>query len=263
MKKLFLSLLALGVSLGAFAQKPAYDPARGSLLDGRNIVKVSPAALSFNTYSFSYERIITKRLSVQLSYTNHPQGVFSKLNSALGNDYSGLKMGYSTVMPELRLYLLGGGYGRGLYLAPYARFDKFSLTDLSLEYKATATNNIVADGKLNVAGDLTSFNLGLGLGVQFYIAKCFVVDLSAGLHQAVSAKLNLQGMLDSTSAPISEDEINNLKKDAQDAVKDLPGSSLSVDVEAIKSGSEIRGAKLKATGKYLLPRVDLSIGFRF
>lgn len=263
MKKLLLSLLAVGASLGAFAQKSAYNPAKGTLLDGRNIVKLSPAALSFKTYSFSYERILTKRLSVQLSYTNHSQGVFSKLNSALGSDYSGLKVGYSTIMPELRLYLLGGGYGRGLYLAPYARFDKVKLSDLNLEYKATATNDIAVDGKLNVAGDLTSFNLGLGLGVQFYIAKCFVVDLSAGLHQAVPAKMTLQGVLDGASAPLTEDELNNLRKDAQDAVKDLPGSSLNVDVEAIKSGNDIRGAKLKATGKYLLPRVDLSIGFRF
>lgn len=263
MKKLLLSLIALGASLTAVAQKPAYDPANGALLDGRNIVKFSPVGLAIKSYSFSYERILTKRLSVQLSYTTRGESAIAQLESSLGNDYAGLKMGYSAIMPELRLYMLGGGYGRGLYLAPYARFVKANLSDFNLEYKATASNNIAADGQLRVSGDLTSFNLGLGLGVQFYIAKYIVFDLSAGVHYAASSKINLQGVLDKSVPALTEEELGNLQKDAQDIVKDLPGSSLTVGVEGIKEGSEIRGAKLNAKGTYLFPRVDLSIGFRF
>lgn len=263
MRKLLLSIFAVCTSLTAMAQKPAYDPAKGTLLDGRSIIKVSPAALAIKTQSFSFERILSKRWSLQLSYTNRSGGALGQIHPELDKDFANVQMGYTTIMPELRLYFLGGGYGRGLYLAPYARFEKANLSNLDLEYKATVNNDIAADGKLKVSGDLSSVNVGMGLGLQFYIARCLVFDFSVGVHYATSSTINLQGVLDNNARAITEDEFNKLKNDALKNVNDLPGSKVALEVEAIKSGNDIRGAKLKASGQYLFPRADLSIGFRF
>lgn len=261
MKKLLFSLLALATSFVAFAQKPAYDVTRGALLDGRNIVKVSPVAVAFKNYAFSYERILTKRLSLQLSYSTRPEGSFTQLTSLLGKEYQDATLGITTISPELRLYL-GGGYGRGFYVAPYMRYDKLSVGGLRFNVSSSSGEASPAINDMRFSGEASAISGGLGLGVQFYIARVISVDLSVGAHYAPKAKMNLQSVLDATAKGLTDEELKDLENGAIDVAKYLPGKS-ALDFQPIRDTKGIRGAKAEFKAGTPLVRLDLSIGYRF
>jgi hypothetical protein len=87
------------------------EPARG--LPAKNIAKInvlSPFAL---TGSFFYERVLQERMSAQL-------GLFFT-----GVSFFGTRFGGFGLTPEVRYYVAGDA-PRGLYIAPFYRFQRFN-----------------------------------------------------------------------------------------------------------------------------------------
>jgi hypothetical protein len=143
MKKYFT--LAVVFVAASFVTKAQYTP--------KNAIKMNPASVLLSTGNVSYERAITHNQSAQV-------GVF----------YSGLGLGdfkYEGfgITPEYRFYFGGNKQAlNGGYVAPFARYQQFSISDKSS----------TAKGKFETLGG------GVVLGWEKSYQSGFVLDLFAG-----------------------------------------------------------------------------------
>lgn len=139
MKKLFTLVAVVTIGFAANAQ---YTP--------KNALKVNPISAIVKTGNISYERAIAKNQSFQL-------GAFY---SAIGLDdlqYRGFG-----ITPEYRLYLGGNAVAmNGGYVAPYARYQQFTIGEKSSDAKA----------KFETLGG------GFVLGYEKASASGFVIDV--------------------------------------------------------------------------------------
>jgi hypothetical protein len=158
------------------------DDAGGNDTDerkSRNIFKVNLSSLSSKTISVQYERVMNQRASIALGLRYGPKG--NIINSAITSNIkeidasvitalTGSQITNYAITPEAKIYL-GKGYGKGFYIAPFARFENF---DLELPYAAT-----LSSGKTIVAlikGSKTGYGGGILFGWQFNINKFICVD---------------------------------------------------------------------------------------
>ncbi len=139
MKKLFLLtiLLASLTTARTFAQGAS------------NTIKINPLSALFRTGSVFYEHKVSEKASVQL-----------------GAAFTGLKIddtrfsGFS-ITPEYRIYPKGNALS-GLYVAPYARYQNFSVKDEEAK------------------GSYSSIGGGLLVGRQWVYNSGFTLDLFFG-----------------------------------------------------------------------------------
>ena len=95
--------------------------------DHANAIKVNPIAAIFATGNFGYERAIASNQSIQLS------AFYS------GVSLAGIKYAGWGVTPEYRLYF-GGRAMNGGYVAPFGRYQSFTLTDKEADTKESFTS---------------------------------------------------------------------------------------------------------------------------
>ena len=139
MKRIILVLgICSAMALNTFAQD--------------NAIKINPLSAAVATGNIQYEKAIGESQSFQL-------GLF----------YTGIKVtdtkfaGFG-VTPEYRFYLGDKGALNSFFVAPYVRYQNFSLTEEVSSSKATLSN---------IGG-------GLILGRQWLIGESFVLDLFLG-----------------------------------------------------------------------------------
>lgn len=109
-----------------------------------NIVKVNLMALALKNYSFQYERVLTKKISIAVGVRTMPTGSlpfqdifidqFGDDDPDVESTIRDVKIGNFALTPEVRFYLNKKGYGRGFYIAPYYRFAKFKSEELPIDY---------------------------------------------------------------------------------------------------------------------------------
>ncbi len=149
MKKVLLfGLLALSLSSKAQEQK--------------NVVKLNPLSLLLATGNVSYERAIKKNQTFQI-----------------GGYYSGFSLGdvkYSGfgITPEYRFFFSGAKQAfNGAYVAPFVRYQNFSLKDKDTNEKAT----------------MYTIGGGATIGYEKKFSSGFVIDVFAGpSYNSVSFK---------------------------------------------------------------------------
>jgi len=143
MKKL-LSVLAFVLLLSAVKAQDSGN---------KNAVKINPLSLIFATGNVAYERAINQNQSFQL-------GIFYSGVSLSGLKYSGLG-----ITPEYRIYFAGHKEAlNGVYVAPFMRYQNFSLKDKETGDKAT----------------YSSIGGGATIGWEKSWASGFVLDIFAG-----------------------------------------------------------------------------------
>jgi hypothetical protein len=142
------NLLVLTLFVLAFGGVKAQEAGRS------NAIKLNPLSLVFATGNISYERAVSDNKSVQL-------GAFYSSFGLAGLKYSGFG-----VTPEFRLYFAGNREAlNGVYVAPFARYQSFSLVDK--EYSEDKTS-------------FTTIGGGATIGWQKMWGSGFVLDLFAG-----------------------------------------------------------------------------------
>lgn len=110
----------------------------------KNIIKLNLMALPLKNFSFQYERVLSKHVSLALGVRTMPssslpfQSTFISIADVTDqqtiDNLAAFKTSNFALTPELRFYLSKKGYGRGLYIAPYYRYAKFSSEELPVEY---------------------------------------------------------------------------------------------------------------------------------
>src|ERR1700712_1269142 len=122
-----------------------------------NFVKFNLMGIALKNYSFTYERILTKTISLSASYRFMPTGKIpfaGTLAKAADDDdvdtkntIENLRIGNYAITPELRFYL-GKGYGKGFYIALFYRYASFTADHIPIDYDDTHS--------LDLSGKLTS-----------------------------------------------------------------------------------------------------------
>ena len=221
----------------------------------RNIFKMNLPGIAIRNYSFQYERVLSKRISLALGYSTTPKGpvpLKSTLLKALADEdpqlteiLEKLQTSNYAITPELRFYLNKKGYGRGFYLAPYYRYGSFTVSDFVLNYE----NIMGVKNTINLSGKLTSNTGGILIGAQTSFGKHFGLDFwILGAHYG-KAKGNFDGVSGKTLTP---DE----QQDLRDEIERLNIGELKATVNA-------NGATLLYDGPWGGVRAGLCLVFKF
>ncbi|MBV9986985.1 MAG: hypothetical protein JO301_04865 [Chitinophagaceae bacterium] len=243
MKKILVILVCLPVF--ASAQK---------LIGGSNIIRWNLGSLALRNYHFTYERSITRHLSLSVSYRTMPKGSVpfqSQLEKAIKSDqinFGKFEMGNTAWTVAGRLYL-GLGKMKGFYLEPYLRFANF---DLSAPVKYTITSGPAAGQSKEAlfAGNVKSTSPGLMIGWQFQLATKLVMDIQllGGHYGHSSGDLNF-------AASLSTQEQDALRSSLADIKADPFKFTYNVNAN---------GAQIKTDGPWAGIRgANIGIGLRF
>jgi len=249
MKKIIVILLCLPMFAGA-----------QSLIGGKNIFRWNIGSLALKNYHFTYERSLTKHLSLSVSYRTMPMGSLpyqdqlAKQIKSNDVDFGNFQIGNSAWTFEGRLYL-GMGRMKGFYLAPYLRFASF---DLAAPVKYTYTSTVAGptfgqsySKTANFTGNIKSTSPGLMFGWQFTLVGKLVMDLQIiGAHYGSGS-----GVL-SFAAPLTNDEVNAL----QSSINDIGNKTSPFKLTGTANSN---GAVLNESGPWFGIRSNIGIGLRF
>ena len=244
MNKLLITILLLC----SFASKAQQENG-----EKMNLVKVNLTSIAFRNYQFAYERLFTKRFSVQASYGVIPAGQVPMIDEIIKDEnVDNIKLGGSNLTIEPRFYL-GRGYGHGFYVAPYYRYSHFNIDNLT--YRYTSDDPAVADKKIPISftGKTNSNNIGLMIGAQWLLGRNdnWVLDVwFIGGHYG-GASGTITGK---SGRPLTQYEQNQLNED----IKDLDISLFDYEVTTNSSG-----AVIKLDSGWLGVRSGISFGYRF
>ena len=107
---------------------------RETTQEKKNLIKMNLTSVVFRNYQFAYERLFTKRFSVQVSYGFIPAGQIPFVDEVIKDEnVENIKLGGNNLTIEPRFYL-GKGYGHGFYIAPYYRYSHFNVDNLTYRY---------------------------------------------------------------------------------------------------------------------------------
>jgi hypothetical protein len=242
-----LVLILLLLNQLAFAQEIKLDSIRK--ID-KNLAKINLIGFSING---QYERILSKRISVALSYKVLPNGKFLFRGLIPTNDpqaresLDNLTLSNSAITPEVRFYLGKKGYGQGFYLAPFFRNAKFGGKGIGIDF--TLDNGQTTT--FNMEGNIKANTFGLLIGAQWKLGKNFWLDWQIlGPHYGGATGL----IIGKSTVPLSITERTNL----ENALKDIniPFGRENVSVSPTE-------AILRLTGAWAGLRTAISLGFDF
>lgn len=247
-KSMVFSVFALLFSMATLAQPPAAQKG--------NILKLNLTALPLKQYSFQYERVLNRKISVLAGFRLMPStGLpFKKLileNAADDPDtrdaIESFRISNIAITPELRFYLSKKGYGRGFYIAPFYRYARYSSNNMRFTYDDGSGGT----GTIDLNGKLTTNTGGLLLGTQWNLGKSVVLDWwILGPHYGGGTGL-FTGVSSQTLTPAEQDDLRNQLNDI-----DIPFTTTSVNVTA-------NSASLRLDGPWAGIRAGFSLGIRF
>ncbi|MES2006267.1 MAG: DUF3575 domain-containing protein [Bacteroidota bacterium] len=241
MKKIIILLLCLPLFAGA-----------QSLIGGKNIIRWNIGSIALKNYHFTYERSLTKRLSLSLSYRTMAKGSVpfqSQLEKAINSsdiNFSNFQMGNTAWTVEGRFYL-GLGRMKGFYLAPYLRFANFDLSAPVRYTSGTVTK------EANFVGNVKSTSPGLMIGWQIQLATKIVLDLQiiGGHYGHSSGDMNFvpTTALNPQEVAALRQNLNNIKADPFKFTSTVRDDGTS--------------ANIKTDGPWAGIRSNIGIGVRF
>ena len=217
-----------------------------------NIVKLNLTAIAVKTYAFQYERIITRRFSLGLSYRVMPTGKLPFSHSiakAVADDdadtqatIENMRIGNHAFTPEARLYL-GKGYGQGFYITAFYQHSNYTLDHLPVNYDDSHS--------LDLTGKLSANTGGIMLGAQWALGRYLSLDWwIVGPHYG-SGKGDFVGIANQPLNPIQQQVLRDNLEDI-----DIPLTHKTVAVNAT-------GATMNLDGPWGGLRSGILLGVKF
>lgn len=247
MKNLLLILFfALGFTFFANAQS-----------DTKNLVKVNLFSLPLKNINVEYERGLTKKISFALGFRYRKDGSIPFSNSVanlLNEDEDNwderirtATLGNYAITPTIRFYL-GRGNLKGFYIAPFARYAKYTA---SLNYAFEVSNDATTSSQdIPLSGSIKTLTGGLLFGSQFSLAKNLSLDWWIFGPQYG----NSDGLI-SGKKQLTNSEQDDLREQLSE-LDDLPIVKVNYTVDA-------NGAAVNFKGPWAGIRAGLCLGFRF
>jgi hypothetical protein len=219
--------------------------------------KIDKNIAKFNLIGFSingqYERILSKRVSIAISYRVLPSGKFlfrglipttdPRARESLNN----LIVSNSAITPEVRFYLGKKGFGQGFYLAPFFRSAKFGGNGIGIDF--TLDNGQTAT--FNMEGNVKANTFGLLIGAQWKLGRNLWLDWQIiGPHYG-SGNGNVTGISNISLSPTERINLENALRDIS-----IPFIKQNVSVSPNQ-------AIVNLNGPWAGLRTGLSLGFDF
>lgn len=260
MKKTFiLFLLALvALSINAQVNRNQWTPDQGAILDGKTILKANLMSIPLRNYSFYAERALNKRVSFVIGINTMPTGKIPYLDRYFDDErITDLEVNSFAIMPEVRFYLSKSGYGKGFYIAPYYKYERFNADNYSVEFPDE--NNITQTISLN--GNLNTRGAGAMIGVQWLLGKRKNITIDWGIIGAHYG-VNRGDFGGKSTYALSENDQKEVKRVIEEDFSEISILDIfSVKVEDIDI--DANSAKAKISSPWAFIRSNLSIGFRF
>jgi len=228
------------------------DNAKEKNMHQMNLIKINLTAIVLKNYSIQYERVLSKPVSLALSYRIMPTSKLpfaNAISDAIGDDdpdakktIENLRMGNFAITPEARFYL-GKGYGKGFYIALFYRYASLTINHMPVDYD---NNN-----SLDLSGKLSSNTGGIMFGAQWNLGKHMCLDWwITGPHYG-SGVGDFNGV---SSQPLTPTQQNELRQNLEDL--DIPLTTKTIQINA-------NGASLKLDGPWGGVRAGILLGIKF
>jgi hypothetical protein len=257
MKKILLSvLLAASIVIPSLSQSDT----NGTERFDKNVLKVNLTGLLFSNYSFQYERMLSRKISLALSVRTQPKGPIPATGFVEGliddpetfAELERLRLGNFALTPEVRFYLGKKSGPRGFYVAPFMRYSKFQIEVADFEYAVTENVNgqdITETRTLNLNGDIKGITGGLMFGSQWRLGRSVYLDwwIIGGSFGSSSGMITVNTPLNTEEQDAIRQELNSLE---------IPLLDYTVEV----SGT---GAKMNFQGPFASLTGGLSLGIKF
>ncbi|MDO5663892.1 MAG: DUF3575 domain-containing protein [Bacteroidia bacterium] len=262
MKKviLFFSILFTLSSLNAQEAntQQSWDMSEGAMFDGKTIVKANMLGWATRNFGFYGERIINKNISAVLGINFMPKGGVPYI-SKFSTDplIKDIRVSSFSLTPEMRIYLSKSGYGRGFYIAPYYKYERYNAHEYTLSYK----DENDANQSLLLNGSLNTHSFGAALGVQWLLGKNKNIALDwtiLGAHYGVNYG-SFNGL---SSYTLSAAEQADIKKELESSIGDVKINDTQIlKLQSVDVDANSAQAKIKSPWAFI--RASLSIGYRF
>lgn len=249
MKKLILSL-ALIIFAGSMQAQENETKAERSSEPGNSLLKVNLLSLPLRNFSFMYEHKISRKITGGLGLRIMPEGGLPMLSSIsnmiddpeTSRQLEQLETGNFAITPELRFYL-GKEAMRGFYIAPFARYSKYTAS-MPFEFDVMGSTQTMP-----LSGELKTFTGGIQLGAQWKLGGKLYLDWWMLGPQYGSS----EGFLDGKRT-LNAQEQQELRAELQDV--EIPFADTQTTVDG-------NGARLDISGPWAGLRAGLSLGLRF
>lgn len=257
MKNKTLCIIALGVALCTipFAKVGAQE--------NPNVVKLNLLPLTTGTIAVEYERALTDRFTAGAMFSfrggNSKLPFSSTINSFVDDEdakniLEKTTLGATSFAVEGRYYTGKKGAFRGFYLAPYLKYANYAVgTPIPVDIDPPTGSGYEKIEEVMAKGNLSALTVGLGVGVQFKLAKNVALDWRIIGPGYGSGSGTLSGTPDRELTPDEQQEI----REQIDDLDEIPFVKIvSKDVDA-------NGIKFKTKSPWGGIRTALSIGYRF
>jgi len=250
--KLFYLALIVLFSQNVYAQTDSLSVNKG----GKNLINVSLTSLLLNNFSFTYERAVAKKISVGLGLRFMPEGQVPFLNKfeAIIDDedtfdkLKDLKTGNIAITPEVKFYF-GKGVFRGFYIAPFARYAKYTADLPTFEYEYDHPVDGPTTTTIPLNGELKTLTGGVLFGAQWKLSKLVYLNWSILGPQYGTSKGFLKG-----TKTLSAEEQDALRDELEDL--ELPIVETTTTVNS-------SGARMDIKGPWASARASVGLSFRF
>jgi len=218
-----------------------------------NAVKLNVTSLFVRNYNISYERSLSRRLSVSLGIRDMPKGdlPFKKeFKKSVKSDKLNLdqfQLGNFAITPEMRIYM-GKGYMHGFYISIYGRYANF---DVSAPLQFNNKNGTTSQATF--VGSVHSYSGGLSFGVQYTFWKILVLDvmIMGGNYGGCSGTINANNI----TPPLSAQEQQNL----QQSINTINAKPFNISGQVLSSTQAV----INASGPWGGIRTGINLGVRF
>lgn len=218
--------------------------------DRRNVLKVNVLGFTSGSISLQYERLLTPKTSVAVGMNIMPERDIPYFNFVedIVKDKGAIdllkdvKMTAFSLTPEVRFYLGKEGM-RGFYVAPFLRYDRFSVS-LPVDY--IYQNRLET---VTINGNVDGFSAGLSFGAQWKLSErlyldCTFIGMSYGF-----ASGELGG-----KRPLNAEEQAEVRKALDEA--EIKKIDYTYNVHE-------QGVDVKIKGPWANAKLAVAVGYRF
>lgn len=226
-------------------------PALTQTIEGKNLVKFNLSSLAFKGFNLQYERQVSQKVTVAISYSMVPlssipyKSYITKQVFVPDININDYRLGTYIFTPEVRYYFGKKGAFHGFCLAPYARIGSYKIKG-PVVYSASAGSKENAD----FAGNLKTITGGIMAGSSWQLSDRFYLDL-----WIVGISYGGENGKFTTTAQLSESDQASLKRNLE-----------SISLSGIKLTSEVNsnGAIVSSSGGIVgLRGLGINFGIRF